>query len=146
MNFDNIELDLILDRKKYPYIYSITFIIITNIIIFLIISLTCNYKTYYKVLGKVVYNNNYLLEIPCEYNKIEYIINNDTISINNKIYNYNIINVDNNVYVTQENINYLLVYLSYNEIPKINNLVLEVKILKENKKIIYYILDYLKWR
>ena len=31
MNFDNIELDLILDRKKYPYIYSITFIIITNI-------------------------------------------------------------------------------------------------------------------
>ena len=26
MNFDNIELDLILDRKKYPYIYSITFI------------------------------------------------------------------------------------------------------------------------
>ena len=65
MNFDNIELDLILDRKKYPYIYSITFIIITNIIIFLIISLTCNYKTYYKVLRKLVYNNNYLLEIPC---------------------------------------------------------------------------------
>lgn len=146
MNFDNIELDLILDRKKYPYIYSITFIIITNIIIFLIISLTYNYKTYYKVLGKVVYNNNYLLEIPCEYNNIEYIINNNTLSINNKIYNYNIINVDNNLYVTQENINYLLVYLSYNEIPKINNLVLEVKILKENKKIIYYILDYLKWR
>ena len=74
MNFNSIELDLILDRKKYPYIYSITFIIITNIIIFLIISLTCNYKTYYKVLGKVVYNNNYLLEIPCEYNNIEYII------------------------------------------------------------------------
>ena len=146
MNFDNIELDLILDRKKYPYIYSVTFIIITNIIISLIISLTCNYKTYYKVLGKVVYNNNYLLEIPCEYNNIEYIINNNTLSINNKIYNYNIINVDNNLYVTQENINYLLVYLSYNEIPKINNLVLEVKILKENKKIIYYILDYLKWR
>ena len=146
MNFDNIELDLILDRKKYPYIYSITFIIITNIIIFLIISLTCNYKTYCKVLGKVVDNNNYLLEIPCEYNNIEYIINNNTLSINNKIYNYNIINVDNNLYVTQENINYLLVYLSYNEIPKINNLVLEVKILKENKKIIYYILDYLKWR
>ena len=111
MNFNSIELDLILDRKKYPYIYSITFIIITNIIIFLIISLTCNYKTYYKVLGKVVYNNNYLLEIPCEYNNIEYIINNNTLSINNKMYNYNIINVDNNLYVTQENINYLLVYL-----------------------------------
>ena len=146
MNFDNIELDLILDRKKYPYIYSITFIIITNIISCLIIALTCTDRTYYKVLGKVVYNNNYLLEIPCEYNNIEYIINNNTLSINNKIYNYNIINVDNNLYVTQENINYLLVYLSYNEIPKINNLVLEVKILKENKKIIYYILDYLKWR
>ena len=82
----------------------------------------------------------------CPYGIIKYIINNNTLSINNKIYNYNIINVDNNLYVTQENINYLLVYLSYNEIPKINNLVLEVKILKENKKIIYYILDYLKWR
>lgn len=137
---DVLDIDLILKRNKYPFIYNIGFIILIIIIVFIYISCTYKYQTYYISKGTIKNNS---LELLVNIDNIKYITYQNKIIIDNKIYNYNIISISENLYVDESLNNYKYVYLNVKNLSNINNYVYEVKIPKENKKIIKYLKDYL---
>ena len=58
-------------------------------------------------------------------------------------YSYNINKISEDLYVDDSLNNYKYIYLNVDNLSNINNYVYEVKLEKENKKIIEYLKDYL---
>ena len=138
---DNLEIDLILSRKKYPIYYEITYLIILIILLFIIIILSFKYQTYYLNTGKMV---NSSLEILVNINDLDYLGNSATLIIDDKEYNYKITKISNELYTDNNYQNYRYVYLNIHNINNIDNYSYTIKIPKENKIIAKYIIDYLK--
>ena len=111
----------------------------------MIILCQIKYKSYYFTTAQVIKNDNYyqlLVLIPED--ELSIIKENNNLIIEDIIYDYKIINIDNDYVLTNNNKLYLRVVLSIGLRKKdmiVNNL-LQVKILKSNKKIFYYIKDY----
>lgn len=137
---DILDIDLILKRNKYPFIYNIGFILSIIIIISVYISCTYKYQTYYISKGTIKNNS---LELLVNIDNLKYITNQNKIIIDNKIYNYNIISISENLYVDESLNNYKYIYLNVKNLSNINNYVYEVRLPKENKKIIKYLKDYI---
>ena len=137
---DILDIEIILKRQKYPYIYNIGFILLIILIIFLYISCVYSYQSYYITKGTVKDNT---LELLINIDDIKYINNQNKLTIDNHIYNYRIKSISENLYVDEYLNNYKHIYLEVPNLSNINNYVYEVKLQKENKKIIEYLKDYL---
>lgn len=137
-----IDSEIILQRKVGPLIYVYIMIIIVIMLSLIIVFIILHYKTYYNVKGIVTSDeNHYYIKIYVPLDNIKYLINNNIIKINNKDYEYKIISLDSE-YFTDNTITYQVVMIEVNipSIYKFNNLNLELKFLKEDKRIIDYIL------
>jgi len=137
-----IDSRIILDRKIAPVIYLYIMIIIVLTLSLIILITLFHYKTYYKVKGIVQLNNEeYYIRIYVPLENIKYLINNDTVKINRENYKYQIKSI-NDEYFTDNIITYQIIEIKIN-IPskyKYNNLNLSLQFLKEDKKIIDYII------
>ena len=138
---DNLEIDLILSRKKYPIYYELTYLITLIILLFIIIILSFKYQTYYLNTGKMVNSN---LEILVNINDLDYLGNSATLIIDDKEYNYKITKISSELYTDNNYQNYRYVYLNIHNLNNIDNYSYTIKIPKENKIIAKYIIDYLK--
>lgn len=138
---DNLlEIDLILNRKKYPKIYNTSLIILIIILVFIYIIFTYKYQSYYVIKGKMINNK---LELLVNINDIKYIKNSTNLSIDNKKYSYLLNTISNEIYVDENYNNYKYVYLKVNNLTNIDNYVYEIKIPKENKILAKYLKEYL---
>ena len=137
---DILDIEIILKRQKYPFIYNIGFILIIILIIFLYISCIYKYRSYYITKGTV---KDDTLELLVNIDDIKYVSNQNKLTIDNHIYNYSIRSISENLYVDESLNNYKYIYLEVPNLSNINNYVYEVKLQKENKKIIAYLKDYL---
>lgn len=136
---DVLEIDLILNRQKYPKTYKITFIINIVILIFIYIIFTYHYQSYYLIKGRII-NNELELLVPID--DIKYINNNKELTIDNQTYLYKLNSISSEIY-NYDFINYKYIYLKINNLTDIDNYVYEVKIPKENKILAKYLKDYL---
>mgnify|MGYP007091809078 FL=1 len=120
--------------------------IITSLFIILLLSLTLNikYKKYYYLYGQV--DNNYRLILYCDIKYLEVIKKNNKVVINNNTYNYKILSIDTNYTILNNTNNYiqLVIDINLNSEDKITNNILKLKVLVSNKKLFYYLIDYIK--
>jgi len=137
---DILDIEIILKKQKYSHMYSIGTILIIILLVFIYITFTYKYKTYYITKGTIKDNS---LELLINIDDIKYIYNNNILKIEDKLYKYNIKEINENLYVDEFYNNYKYIYLKVDNLNGINNYVYEVKLEKENKKIIEYIKDYL---
>ena len=137
---DILDIEIILKRQKYPYIYNIGFILLIILLVFLYISCIYKYQSYYITKGTIKDNT---LELLVNLDDIKYIYNQNKLTIDNHIYNYSIKSISENLYVDDYLNNYKYIYLEVPNLSNINNYVYEIKLQKENKKIIEYLKDYL---
>lgn len=135
-----LEIDLILNRKKYSKIYNIFIIILTIILIFIYIIFTYKYQSYYIIKGKIINNK---LELLVNINDIKYIKNNTNLKIDNNIYSYKITSISDEILIDENYNNYKFIYLDIDNLSNIDNYVYELKIPKENKILAKYIKDYI---
>ena len=77
--------------------------------------------------------------------KLKYVKNNNKLVIDNKEYVYSIKSINNDYEIDNNLNNYLYLYLdvSLDSKDKITNNVLNVKLLESNKKIFYYLKNYI---
>ena len=120
--------------------------IITSLFIILLLVLTLNikYKKYYYLYGQV--DNNYRLILYCDIKYLEVLKKNNKVVINNNIYNYKILSIDTNYTILNNTNNYiqLVIDINLNSEDKITNNILKLKVLVSNKKLFYYLIDYIK--
>lgn len=120
--------------------------IITSLFIILLLVLTLNikYKKYYYLYGQV--DNNYRLILYCDIKYLEVIKKNNKVVINNNTYNYKILSIDTNYTILNNTNNYIQVVIdiNLNSEDKITNNILKLKVLVSNKKLFYYLIDYIK--
>ena len=134
-----IDSEIILSRKIKYFVYDYILIIIIIMLSLITMSMIFKYKLYYKVKAIVAEDNNLKVYIPL--NDIKYILKNDYLFIDNKKYKYNIKEI-NKEYLTDNMTTYQVITLELS-LPseyKYQNLTLDIKLIKENKKIINYIL------
>ena len=136
---DILDIEIILKRQKYPFIYNIGFILIIILIMFLYISCVYKYQSYYIAKGTIKDNT---LELLVSIDDVKYIYNQNKLTIDNHIYDYSIKSISENIYIDELLNNYKYIYLEVPNLSNINNYVYEVKIEKENKKIITYLKEY----
>lgn len=120
--------------------------IITSLFIILLLVLTLNikYKKYYYLYGQV--DNNYRLILYCDIKYLEVIKKNNKVVINNNTYNYKMLSIDTNYTILNNTNNYIQVVIdiNLNSGDKITNNILKLKVLVSNKKLFYYLIDYIK--
>ena len=120
--------------------------IITSLFIVLLLVLTLNikYKKYYYLYGQV--DNNYRLILYCDIKYLEVLKKNNKVVINNNTYNYKILSIDTNYTILNNTNNYIQVVIdiNLNSEDKITNNILKLKVLVSNKKLFYYLIDYIK--
>ena len=120
--------------------------IITSLFIILLLVLTLNikYKKYYYLYGQV--DNNYRLILYCDIKYLEVRKKNNKVVINNNTYNYKILSIDTNYTILNNTNNYiqLVIDINLNSEDKITNNILKLKVLVSNKKLFYYLIDYIK--
>lgn len=143
MNIDN---EIILNRKIRPLVYVYIMILIINILSLIIIFMLFNYKIYYYINGTIINEeDNYYLKCYIPIDDIKYITSSEYLIIDNESYKYSIYNI-NEEYFSDNNNTYQEIILNINldDKYKYNNLILNLKLLKENKRVIEYIKDI--WR
>ena len=99
-----------------------------------------DYKTYYICKGTVKDGQLVLL---VNLDDLKYITSNNVLKINSDNHKYKVDKISEELYVDEELNNYKYVYLSVNNLNNINNYVYEVKLVKENKKLIKYLKEYI---
>ena len=136
-----LDIEIILTKNKYHFIYKISTILITCILVFIYITHIYSYQSYYIAKGKVIDNK---LEVILPLDNIKYITKHNNLIIDDQKHSYKIVSISDELYVDESYNNYKYVYLEVDKINNINNYVYEIKLKKENKKIINYIKDYLQ--
>lgn len=143
---NNINSYIILNRQTR---FIVKLFVSISLIMFasLILVLNMKYEKYYQTLGQVINNdNNYKLIINLSPYKLNIIKNNDSVIIDKFKYNYKINSISKDYIISGDLNNYIQITLdvNLNEKDKINNNILEVKFLESNKKLFYYLKEYLK--
>ena len=137
---DILDIELIIKRSRYSFVYNIGVIFLTLSLVFVYVSCVYNYKTYF--ISKGVFKDE-CIELLVQLDDIKYVVDNNILKIDGVFYEYNVKEISENLYVDEFYNNYKYVYLKINNFSSINNYVYDVKLQKENKKIIEYIKDYL---
>ena len=141
MNY--IDSEIILQRKIGPYVYVYIMIIIVIMLSVIIFFMLFHYKIYYTIRGTVTEEDErFYIRIYIPINDIKYVTNNDIVIIDKKEYTYNISMIDSE-YFTDNIITYQIVKieLSINDKYKFNNLTLDLKFLRDDKRIIDYFIN-----
>ena len=114
------------------------------IVLLLVLTLNIKYKKYYYLYGQV--DNNYRLILYCDIKYLEVIKKNNKVVINNNTYNYKILSIDTKYTILNNTNNYIQVVIdiNLNSEDKITNNILKLKVLVSNKKLFYYLIDYIK--
>lgn len=137
-----IDSEIILQRKISPLVYVYSLIIIVIVLSLIILFILCYYKTYYTIRGVVIKEEeNCYIRIYLPIEDIKYIVNNNVVTIDNIKYKYSINEIDSQ-YFTDNIITYQVVKINVDIKTeyKINNLTLNLKFIKDNKRIIDYII------
>jgi len=137
---DILDIEIILKKQKYHMIYNVGTILLIILMTFLYVLFVYNYKTYYINKGTMIDGNMKLL---VDIDDIKYITRNNILKIESDRYEYNIKEISEEIYLDESLNNYKYIYLKVNNLNNINNYVYEIKIVKENKKIIEYLKEYL---
>lgn len=136
-----LDKEIILNKKITKSYFIIFFL--TLMIVSIIILLFFPYKSYYQTNAIVTQDNNkYLLKIKTDLSSLKVISNCNFLTMDDNEYYYQIYKIDNYL-LNQDDKNYLNVYLKLNLDKKyqINNYVLPIKVEKETKRIINYLVD-----
>ena len=137
-----IDSEIILQRKIGAIVYVYIMIIIVIILSLIIFSIIGHYETYYSVKGTVEEeNSHYYIRCYIPLDHLKYITENNIVKIEKKEYKYKVFSIDEE-YFTDNITTYQVVKLEINikEKYKYNNLTLDLQFLKENKRIINYII------
>lgn len=137
---DILDIEIVLNKQKYPIIYNIGLLIFIVLLAFSYTSYTYQYKAYYITKGTVIDGN---IKLFVQIDDIKYFTNNDKLIIDNLSYDYIVDRIDEEMYVDASFNNYKYVYLKVKNLNNINNYVYEIKLVKDNKKIIEYLKEYL---
>ena len=141
----DIDSEIIIQRKIEPLIYVYIMIIIVIMLSLIILFILLHYKTYYITKGIIVNDHNqYYINIYIPTGVIKYITDNNVVVIDDIEYKYHIVSIDSE-YFTDNVDTYQIIKIETNILDKykFNNMTVELKFLKENKRVIDYILD---WR
>ena len=136
-----IDSRIIINRNIKSIIYVYIMIIIVIVLSLIIFLLLFHYKTYYKVNGIVSSSDNkYYLEVYVPRGYIGYFNNSNILYIDNVSYKYSIIST-NEDYYTNGIDTYVIVdiRLDLSDNYKYVNLVLELKLLKDDKRVFDYL-------
>ncbi len=100
-----------------------------------------HYKTYYKVKGIVEEDRDYYIRVYIPLDDIEYILQNDTVKINKINYKFQVIMIDSE-YISDNTNTYqaILIKIDLPSKYKFNNLNLNLQFLKEDKRVIDYLI------
>ena len=133
---------IIFSRRVEPLIYMYIMIIIVIALSLIMFMTLFHYKIYYKVKGIVQFDDEkYYIRLYIPLDKISYLTSNDVVMIDKKEYSYKILSIDEDFFT--DNVNtYQIVYIEIN-IPskyKFNNLSLDLHFLKEDKRVIDYVI------
>lgn len=143
---NNIKSYIILNKKTN--LITKSFLLISLIIVItILIIFQIKYIKYYQTIGQVIEENNvYQLNLYLDPYKLKILKNNNKLIIDNEEYFYSIKYIDNKYLISDNLDNYINVILNVNlkKKDRIVNNILKVKIQESNKKIIYYLKDYLK--
>ena len=142
--FNLIESHIIL-TKQYSsyYVLSTLYAIIINIVIIILCIL--DYQVYITTKASVeVTTNEIHLLVPVKLNDVKYYTNNNYLLIEEKEYPYHIHKIDSSLSIDETGENYQLLRLVVDlpEQYQINNYLVTIKIPKEKRKIINYLLEY----
>lgn len=135
---------IIMNRKTNLIIKM--FVLNISIIIILVIwgVNTFYYQSYFHIHSKLInFNSYYLLEVLIPEEEVNQITEGNVLLIGDKVYNYSVYNISDSI-TYQDNVNYIKLYLDVyclDEKYRINNYRLDIKIPKENKKIINYFIE-----
>lgn len=138
---DILELECILKRNRYPFVYNFGFLMIIIIIIFLYIINTYKYQGYYVTSGVV---KNGFVELLVLEDELKYTLNNEKIILDGNEYKYSVNKISDDVFIDDNYNKYRYVYILIDEIYSVDNYVYQVKIKKEKKALANYLLDYIK--
>ncbi len=124
--------------RSIVYVYiMIIIVIVLSLIIFLLLY---HYKTYYRVNGTIIYDgDSYIMRVFVPIDDISYFTSNNDLIIDSVSYKYSIISIDNDYY-TDNMSSYVVFCISF-DVPsnyKYNNFTCQIKLLKENKRVIDY--------
>ena len=136
-----IDSRIILNRKIRPLVYIYIMILIICALSLIIICMLFHYKEYYFFKGTVIEEeNSYYLKCYIPISETKYITLNDTLITDKKTYKYSIKSISEK-YFSDNNETYQEVVLNINldNKYKYNNLVLNLKLLKEDKMVIEYL-------
>lgn len=141
-----IDNQIILNKKITPLVYIYIMITIIITLSLIIIFMLFNYKIYYTIKGTVIKEeDNYYIKTYIPIKDIKYITSNNFLIIDKKKYTYKTKELKEEYY-TDNNNTYqeLILDIELQSEYQYNNLVLDLKLIKENKRVI----DYLKniWR
>lgn len=140
---NNVNSYIILNKSNNKII-KLFIILSIFIVLLLVLILNIKYKKYYYLYGQV--DNNYRLILYCDIDNLEIIKKNNKIQIDNNTYNYKILSIDTKYTVLNNTNNYIqiVIDINLNSEDKITNNILKLKILVSNKKLFYYLIDYIK--
>lgn len=133
---DLLDIEVILQRKKYSKIYNFGTIMIIILLIFIYIISTYTYESYYTIKGKAVDNKIELLINPED---IIYIKENSSLELDNITYQYTIDNIDSELLIDENYNNYQQVSLKILNFSSIDNRIYEVSIPKERVSLAKYL-------
>ena len=133
---DLLDIEVILQRKKYPKIYNFGSVMIIILLIFIYIISTYTYESYYTIKGKALDNKIELLINPED---IMYIEVNSSIKLDNITYQYTIDNIGSELLIDENYNNYQYVYLKILNFSSIDNRIYEVSIPKERVSLAKYL-------
>lgn len=135
-----LDIEIILKRDKYSKIYNMGIIGVIIIGIFIILASIYDYRTYLVINGRVVDNE---LELLIRSDEVKYIVENNYLVVDHEKYEYKITRISDEFVTGIDNKIYQYVYLEVNNTLKINNYLYQIRILKEEKKLIKYLKNYL---
>ena len=137
-----IDSEIILNRKGGSLIYVYIMIIIVIILSLIIFFILCHYRVYYDTRGVVIKEDSYYIRVYVPIQYMKYITDNNIVKIGNNEYLYEIMDIDSEFF--NDNVNtyqIVKIIVDIDEKYKFNNLTLNLKFLKYDKKIIDYIFD-----
>ena len=133
---DLLDIEVILQRKKYSKIYNFGTIMIIILLIFIYIISTYTYKSYYTIKGKAIDNKIELLINPED---IIYIEENSSLELDNITYQYTIDSIGSELLIDENYNNYQHVSLKILNFSSIDNRIYEVSIPKERVSLAKYL-------
>lgn len=137
-----IDNEIILNRKISPLVYVYIMIIIILMLSLIILCFLCRYRIYYKTRGVIEYiEDDYYIRIYIPIEDIIYVTTNNIVRINNRDYVYSVFIIDSE-YFTDNNNTYqiLKIKCDLDKKYRFNNLTIDLNFLRDNKRIIDYIL------